>query len=1151
MASKIYAYKGQFWKVIHDFQYTGEIVPFTLDPGKYLLICHGANGGNTHSSLSSNVINYGGVAMGVLDIGETTQLYAVVGGNGGSYVDKSTPGTGGFNGGGNGGKSYNNEYVTGAGGGGASDIRLMDDDGSTVELSDGSSVNKSLLSRIIVAGGGGGSMNIPYSNGFPNYVGNGGGAVGGYSSMSSSGVNSKLYASQSSGYAFGKGMDAPDKTGSQNCGSEGASGGGGGWYGGYACGSTDLSYSSSNGGGGSGYVLTSDSFKPEGYLVGEEYYLTDTFLDGGSATQPCIMVCAPAKAMYVGDAITFPCIGETEHVLLPIGKYMIECYGGDGGCRYNAKASARGGYARGTLNNSEPSEIFVNVGGSGIGNGLLSSGSWSVMNHPTLMFNGGGAPGSTSDIKCCAGGGASDVRVGTDSLYARIIVAGGAGGMGAEGTTGGAGGGTTGGTCTSTNKSYGENAGPGTQTSSPQSSSYPQISGKFGYGGNGVYRSDGYGGAGGGGWYGGSGTYPDSSGDDDKAGSGGSGYVLTSDSYKPEGYLVGEEYYLDNTLLVTGGNTLPLGHTQITMKVMDVSLVKMIAHDEEGFKRFDSTSGTWVYLSSELTEEDFENYGVYNMNTDEGLLNNYQIYVFDKDDLVDTVISEVSPSKQTITTIADTSMLVSDFTVDATYDSENFDIEISSKRKGIAEDSQLVLNVDITKKVDTDENLRMYAVYAMSMGTTTSSNRYIPPKSPSEPDIDDTVTKKYLLKVGTRNGVPIYYKQYLTTLNGSPVTSVQSVVACEHDRVLYIAMVLNDTTVRLQKINMLTNKSSIIRDIPRSELDNYYYGGLLVDDNYLYLTSSDNDNKRTLYRIDLKDPLGVINRFTPGNDAAYNFTSFGKMEWYNDNTIIIDYKNGFMLFDTETTRFTTKSYSSKSNSRWDMSVGKSVALSHYNGTGTTTIYVCEIENNSWSSITLPGSGQSCSCYDGNGKFYIAQTSNLVVWDEETKTIEQTVGIPWTNPNTVHYSKGIVYATIKGSNQLWMYNTKTKIFNMISLQWTTPSMSGTAVRRPAVFDGYIFIPYLKLGIISYLDPIKYNLGYKYDQYKFLFNKDTESEFTYDDRFVTFRDGSMYVHNGEIINSFESYPDMLGVKFIQMNKSEYKKLISVKFDKRNNL
>ena len=127
--STIYGYRGNFWKVIHDFQYTGDVQSVTLDPNKYLLICHGAQGGKTPTY---DYINYGGISMGVLDLKNTTEFKVYVGGNGGSPSgdNYTTPGVGGFNGGGNGGSSSN---YGGAGGGGATDIRLYEDDGTMVD----------------------------------------------------------------------------------------------------------------------------------------------------------------------------------------------------------------------------------------------------------------------------------------------------------------------------------------------------------------------------------------------------------------------------------------------------------------------------------------------------------------------------------------------------------------------------------------------------------------------------------------------------------------------------------------------------------------------------------------------------------------------------------------------------------------------------------------------------------------------------------------------------------------------------------------------------------------------------------------------------------------------------------------------------------
>mgnify|MGYP005806358275 CR=1 FL=1 len=62
---------------------------------------------------------------------------------------------------------------------------------------------------------------------------------------------------------------------------------------------------------------------------------------------------------------------------------------------------------------------------------------------------------------------------------------------------------------------------------------------------------------GGGGWYGGGAGYWSGA-------AGGSGYVLTSSSYKPGGYLLGSQYYMTNAQTIAGNTsfTAPAGGTE-------------------------------------------------------------------------------------------------------------------------------------------------------------------------------------------------------------------------------------------------------------------------------------------------------------------------------------------------------------------------------------------------------------------------------------------------------------------------------------------------------------------------------------------------------------------------------------------------------------
>lgn len=76
--------------------------------------------------------------------------------------------------------------------------------------------------------------------------------------------------------------------------------------------------------------------------------------------------------------------------------------------------------------------------------------------------------------------------------------------------------------------------------------------GKGGYGNIGI--------GGGGGWYGGAGSYSN------ECGGGGSGYALNKDSYKAPGYIPTPEYYLENIVMTTGGNTTKAdGYAKITL----------------------------------------------------------------------------------------------------------------------------------------------------------------------------------------------------------------------------------------------------------------------------------------------------------------------------------------------------------------------------------------------------------------------------------------------------------------------------------------------------------------------------------------------------------------------------------------------------------
>lgn len=269
----------------------------------------------------------------------------------------------------------------------------------------------------------------------------------------------------------------------------------------------------------------------------------------------------------VGYTLNAPYSGKSISMMLPKGRYRLECWGAQGGYRYDETTDNRysifggkGGYSRGIITLSEPTQIYIYAGGSG------KSAPWLTSDN----INSGGFNGGGKRARYPGGGGASDIRIGSDSLYARVIVAGGGGSDGGTNNYGGYGGGNTGETKGSSGSSFsgygtggfggtanGNSSGVGSWTASSQSSSvYIQSDcyAGFGFGGNGVTNGGGYGGAGGGGWYGGTGTYPNGSRDDDKGGGGGSGYIYISDTAGnyPSGCLLDSSMYLDEATTIAG-----------------------------------------------------------------------------------------------------------------------------------------------------------------------------------------------------------------------------------------------------------------------------------------------------------------------------------------------------------------------------------------------------------------------------------------------------------------------------------------------------------------------------------------------------------------------------------------------------------------------
>lgn len=545
---------------VMNFDYTGSVQTATLTPGRYKLECWGAQGGNSNQSNGTyGNGGKGGYSTGILNVSTNTTIYITVGGQGQNGV-LNTRTAGGFNGGGDG--YGTNNFGVGGGGGGASGISLM----SPVFSHSSYFINNirdtnSLLSRIIVAGGGG-SAGYDVSNNAAN-----GGAGGGTTGQD--GLSNRVYhgtggkqttfgtggsSEESNRYSvqakFGCGASASNST-------DVAPGGGGGWYGG------GLHCDSAGGGSGYVYTPTTASNYPSGCLLNSAYYLSNAQTIAGNKSFPSptgstetghsgnghVKITKLSDVIYLtqakNDIMDFNYTGSVQSKTLKPGTYTLECWGGQGGT-YSSYIGGYGGYSKGTITLAKTTTVYVSVGGAG------SSSS------TTAGFNGGGTGISSGR----GGGGATDVRIGQNSLYSRVIVAGGGGGAGvtsANANPCGCGGGEYGGDgyYNDTTGSYtiGQNrcGGSASQTAGGKTwnTSTQAI---FGQGGN----ASGYScGGGGGGWYGGGGAYDNDSDSDGRWGGGGSGYVYTSAtaSNYPSGCLLNSTHYLTNAKTIAGNKS--------------------------------------------------------------------------------------------------------------------------------------------------------------------------------------------------------------------------------------------------------------------------------------------------------------------------------------------------------------------------------------------------------------------------------------------------------------------------------------------------------------------------------------------------------------------------------------------------------------------
>lgn len=176
-----------------------------------------------------------------------------------------------------------------------------------------------------------------------------------------------------------------------------------------------------------------------------------TTTNGSPQKAVSLLVKQKGKTYPVGTVFNYDYTGSVQQVTLPKGKYKLQCWGAQGGNvsgSYTATGS-KGGYSEGVLTITEPTTIYIFVGGQG-----TSSSTSSTSGTANGGWNGGGAStryssydssGTYGESYPRPGGGSTDMCLvsstmnyssgrtnrSSASLLSRFIVAGGGAGSSA------------------------------------------------------------------------------------------------------------------------------------------------------------------------------------------------------------------------------------------------------------------------------------------------------------------------------------------------------------------------------------------------------------------------------------------------------------------------------------------------------------------------------------------------------------------------------------------------------------------------------------------------------------------------------------------------------------------------------------------------
>ena len=734
------------------------------------------------------------------------------------------------------------------------------------------------------------------------------------------------------------------------------------------------------------------------------------------------------------------------------------------------------------------------------------------------------------------------------SRNSRFIVAGGGGAQGSPIGLGGHGGGMTGGDPRGTS-TYGTNNGGGGQSSGFM----------FGIGGIGSSLDNKHLGAGGYGWYGGYATTSagSSNNDENKGGAGGSGYVLTADSYKPDNYIPDETFWMRDIFTMQGGNS-ERGITRIEIEVVESppKVLSVLAKDQNGYKAYDDSTNSWysITVTGKITPQHFVDYGVAIdvIVSDDGLSFPFQFCICDSYATgISGVYTKVLPPTQhvLIESSADISAVKSSC-FDAELD-DNVTVNVTGTLNGS------VINTDITIDMNDvpEKKSTLYMLQYRVRSKSSAKYQYNPPKK--------TIENIGLYSTQPHTSIP-YTNKPLASEDmpdgKDKITTVKCASACEYNRNIYYILALNNKVLRLEKYNIFTNMSDIVRDdiaITRLSSTGAVGGSLFIKDDVAYISNSDSVNKHiSILAIPLDENEAIVKYSDSalGNDPRYYMGANGQSHWYDETKRLFCTANGFMLFDTEERSFEFKPNSVNLDNPWVMSfaVGDYSIMTFVDGLTTTCNMYAKSDFSyiSNTGIILPEDLHVVT-YD-QGYFYIGQMGHIYVYKDQSNhkpTFVKDIVVPEDveskTPIHIVCTDGCLYIIYDGTDIVCAYNLASMRWTELTLPYEDMILVDDTIHRPVGFRGYFFVPEKQLFVTNANMYSKYRIG-ENNSYIHIRTNSEEIPGTaaYDYKFISVDEAGLHIHTGYLYKQLTTTIDLQNRIFSTSDyvEGEYKRMLS---------